>query len=302
MAKDKNVDRTFSGLGFIDLLSITLIVVILQMTAIISRSSSEVKPIPKAFNINIYQPAERPGQSADHLGFIYINGHLILWDRNKFGNLPHLAALQRDYYTPNSPSNWKTRQHWGQDHPIKAVYSATKNKTKSIGDFASNIKEDLGVDIRISEQKGVPPRINIFFQEGAKPFKAEIGYHVCFAGGSLFTRYLNQFVHPVIAKWVVLGDGPSKGITRTPPREISRNNISEWISGGQFSISPLSEIYEQITHGTARLPGGNRCNSKTAEECASSIRQASSYVSVNILFDGSSIKITDWHGVSYNAR
>jgi len=304
-----------SALGFIDLLAITLVVVILQTVAVIDRGDSSAEPTPTVFSLNIYQPAESPGSSASHFAFIKIGERLLLWTRSSMAitNLPEGAELKRDYYDQSS-NTWRSKDNWGHNRSLHPAYYNVESgpDLAKIEAFSRAVVDELGVEVRIYVDDNDLPRIDVFFDDTVSPFELEVGYHRCNAPRSTETLYLNKYVHPVMIKWAVLGTNPSQDHRI---REISKNNDDEWGGKGQFSISPKQDIEKSLSTGSSRAPGGS-CDGMTPLSCAgytsssgtglqrvsNSHFQRNSLISMEAAFDGSAIKITDFHGEIIHAR
>lgn len=286
-----------SGLGFIDLLAITLVVVILQTTAIIDLGETLDPPQPTAYSVSVYQPPESSGSVADHLGFVMIGGHLLLWTRPEDPNFG-IRALQRDFPLAGTAGSWEVREHWGHSGPNPSVHYQSDNPA-AVEDFAATVAKNLNVEFDIVIAIGRPPRIKLFFTEDSTPFLMEVGYHKCHQGNVDANRYLGK-LHPIIVKWSVLGDEVREGDSI---RELSMHNADKWAESGKFSYSPVTDVKEALRSLSPRVGGGRSCGAKTAKECAeNSPRQDWSYGSIEVEFDGSGLKVTDGHGAIFNAR
>ncbi len=297
--KLRNKRSAATGLGFIDLLAITLVVVILQMTVIINVGDSGVPPQPVAYNVNVYQPAERPNSSVDHLGFVMIEGHLLLWGREPIGTSGSHDGLQRDYYDQAS-GHWTIRPNWGNSVPLASVFYTSESREKSIADFIKVVRENLGIDITIDEISGFPPRINIFFMEAIKPFRMEVGFHRCdWNDREKAPLYDSRYIHPILVKWVRLSQETLQGDSIF---EVSLSNVSDWSNGRQFTLSPSNDIKKQVEEGRARSPGGSSCNGHMLADCIINALQGNTFISVTVEFDGSGLRIIDGHGRDFIAR
>lgn len=293
MGRDrKRPAQTNAGLGFIDLLAITLIVVILQTTAIIDRSESEVPPMPDSYNVSVYQPIERAGEPpADHLAYVLAGNNLLLWSRDNHGR----EALFRDAPTGGSSVGWRPIANWGRGDAAMRVF--TSRTVDGVEAFVAAVNEDLGIEFSITEIEGRPPRISAFFDEETSAFTLEVGFHKCFVRDVEENRYQGKWLHPVLLRWSVLGQEVS---SRTIIRELSIHNPSEWADGGQFYMSPVNDLSDAARR-SMRKPGGG-CENLTALQCAMRRAGQRDTLIVNtIVFDQSGLNITDAHGVRYRA-
>lgn len=289
----KKPAQSNAGLGFIDLLAITLIVVILQTTAIIDRSDSEVPPLPVSYNVSVYQPVERAGASpADHLAYVLVGDNLLLWSREDHGR----GSLLRDAPAGGSTVEWRPVLNWGRGDAVLRVF--TPRTEGGVAAFVTEVNSELGIEFSITEIEGRPPRISAFFDQEAPAFTMEVGFHKCFVRDAVENRYQGRWLHPVLLRWSVLGQEVS---SRTVIRELSIHNPSDWADGGQFFMSPVNDLSTPARRA-ARTPGGG-CESLTALECAGlAAGQRDSLVVSTIEYDQFGLSITDAHGVHYRAR
>lgn len=293
------------GLGFIDLLAITLIVVILQMVAIVDSGTEEAPPQPVFYNVNVYQPEHAPGQTSNHFAFVEVGGHLFFWRRRTANPGPPaspLDGLQRDFYDPDAKT-WSVEDRWGMTVPNGSVSyrpsGVPDDRRKRIDAFTETVKEKLGVTVSILTPNGRPPRIDLFFDDSVEPFTFEIAHHECFeprtdaeADGALY----DGLVHPVQLSYARLGREPKADDTLY---EISRNNEDEWIESRQYSISSRQAVRDWLA-GSQASPFTAKCAGKTAKECLASQRET--FISITGTFDGDGLTLIDGHGKRHDVR
>lgn len=295
------------GLGFIDLLAITLIVVILQMVAIVDIGTEEAPPQPVFYNVNVYQPEHEPGDTNNHFAFIEVGGHLFFWDRvtaNSDPPVSPLDGLQRDFYNPGQKT-WSVEDRWGITVPDGSVSylpsGVPQDRRKRIDAFTEMVQEKLGVTVSILTPNDRPPRIDLFFDDSVEPFTFEIAHQECFESRKTAENddaLFDGLVHPVQLSYARLGREPKADNTLY---EISRNNRGDWVESRQYSISSWQAVHNWLAGPKkAGIPLAARCAGETAADC--SVWQSETFVSITGTFDGDGLTLIDGHGKRHDVR